>query len=110
MKFRNEPVYDFVALVIYDNLNERVAKAVLQRQALAVVEGDVHRAGGLKKLFVIHFRNVSAPLPHFHEAYLNEGYMDMYKIIRALRKVDFDGVLIADHWPTSVAGPLVSHV
>ena len=29
--------------------------------------------GGLKKLFVIHFRNASAPLPHFHEAYLNEG-------------------------------------
>ena len=34
----------------------------------------------------------------------------MHKIIRALLKVDFDGVLIADHWPTSVAGPLVSHV
>ena len=65
--------------------------------------------GSRKKLFVIHFRNVNAPLPHFHETYLNEGYMDMYKIIRALRKVNFDGVLIADHWPTSVAGGLVSH-
>ena len=66
--------------------------------------------GGVKKLFIIYFRNVSALLPIFHEAYLNEGYMDMYKIIRTLRKVDFDGVLIADHWPTSVAGPLVSHI
>jgi mannonate dehydratase len=64
--------------------------------------------GRLKKLFVVHFRNVHAPLPHFRETYLNEGYMDMYKIMRALRKVNFKGVLIADHWPTSVAGPLVS--
>jgi len=64
--------------------------------------------GGLKKLFVIHFRNVSSPLPHFRETFLNEGYMDMYKIIRALRKVNFEGVLIADHWPTTVAGPLLA--
>jgi mannonate dehydratase len=63
--------------------------------------------GGLKKLFVVHFRNVSAPLPHFYETYLNEGYMDMYKVMRALRKVNFDGVLIGDHFPRMVGdGPL----
>ncbi len=60
--------------------------------------------GGLKKLFVIHFRNVSAPLPHFYETYLNEGYMDMYKIMRTLRKVNFEGVLIGDHFPAMVKG------
>ena len=60
--------------------------------------------GGLKKLFVIHFRNVHAPLPHFHETYLNEGYMDMYKVMKALRKVNFDGVLIGDHFPQMVTG------
>jgi mannonate dehydratase len=63
--------------------------------------------GGIKKLFVVHFRNVSAPLPHFYETYLNEGYMDMYKVMRALRKVNFDGVLIGDHFPRMVgSGPL----
>ncbi len=64
--------------------------------------------GGLKKLFVIHFRNVQGTLPHFYETYLNEGYMDMYKVMRALRKVNFDGVLIGDHFPRMVAsaGPL----
>ena len=64
--------------------------------------------GGLKKLFVVHFRNVSAPLPHFYETYLNEGYMDMYKVMKALRKVNFEGVLIGDHFPRMVTGEITA--
>jgi mannonate dehydratase len=56
--------------------------------------------GGLGKLFKVHFRNVEAPLPHFVETFLDSGYMDMYEVMRALREVDFDGVIIADHIPT----------
>lgn len=68
--------------------------------------------GGLKKLFVIHFRNVHAPLPHFRETYLNEGYMDMYKIMKALHKVNFEGVLVGDHFPGMVesAGPRAGQI
>jgi mannonate dehydratase len=55
--------------------------------------------GGQEKLFKIHFRNVSAPLPHFVETFLDDGYMDMYQVVRALREVEFDGVMIADHIP-----------
>ena len=55
--------------------------------------------GEQDKLFKIHFRNVSQPLPYFVETFLDDGYMDMYKIMRALREVDFDGVAIADHIP-----------
>ena len=55
--------------------------------------------GGEHKIFKVHFRNVSAPLPYFVETFLDDGYMDMYPIVKALREVDFDGVLIADHIP-----------
>ncbi|NLE45050.1 MAG: TIM barrel protein [Chloroflexi bacterium] len=51
------------------------------------------------KLFKVHFRNVNHPLPHFVETFLDDGYMDMYQVMRALRAVDFDGVIIADHIP-----------
>jgi mannonate dehydratase len=62
--------------------------------------------GSRKKLFVVHFRNIHAPLPYFRETYLNEGYMDMYKVMKALAKVNFDGVLIGDHFPRMAApGP-----
>ena len=38
--------------------------------------------GGMKKLFKIHFRNVSAPLPHFTETMIDDGYYDMSKIMK----------------------------
>lgn len=68
--------------------------------------------GSRKKLFVVHFRNVHRTLPHFHETYLNEGDTDMYKVMRALRKVNFDGVLVGDHFPQMVksAGPLAGQI
>ena len=63
--------------------------------------------GGLGKLFKVHFRNVRAPLPHFTETFLDDGYMDMYLVMKALRDVGFDGVVIADHIPQMVGGPRV---
>jgi hypothetical protein len=52
-----------------------------------------------KKLFKIHFRNVSHPLPHFTETLMDDGYYNMYKIMEALVDVNFDGLVIPDHVP-----------
>ena len=51
------------------------------------------------KIFKVHFRNVDAPLPHFVETFVDNGYMDMSKVMKALREVNFNGVLIPDHIP-----------
>jgi mannonate dehydratase len=56
--------------------------------------------GKQNKIFKVHFRNVNQPLPHFVETFLDDGYADMYKILEALKDVDFKGVLIADHIPS----------
>jgi mannonate dehydratase len=58
------------------------------------------------KLWKIHFRNVSAPLPYFVETFVDNGYMDMYKVMKALHEVDFRGAVIADHVPAMVGGRL----
>jgi D-mannonate dehydratase len=55
--------------------------------------------GPRKKLFKIHFRNVSAPLPHFTETLIDDGYYDMSKVMQALVDVDFEGIVIPDHVP-----------
>jgi mannonate dehydratase len=55
--------------------------------------------GGMKKLFKIHFRNVSAPLPHFTETLIDDGYYDMSKVMQALVDIDFNGIVIPDHIP-----------
>src|SRR6185369_5852765 len=60
--------------------------------------------GPRKKLFKIHFRNVSAPLPHFSETLIDDGYYDMSLIMQALVDVDFEGIVIPDHVP-NVGGP-----
>ena len=60
--------------------------------------------GGQGRIFKVHFRNVNAPLPHFVETFLDDGYMDMYKIMKALREVNFDGAVIADHVPVMAGG------
>lgn len=60
------------------------------------------------KLFKVHFRNVDKPLPHFVETFVDDGYMDMYKIMKTLREVNFDGVVIADHIPLMDNNPHVS--
>jgi len=64
----------------------------------------IHYFGRLKKVWKIHFRNVSAPLPHFVETFMDNGYYDMYKIMKALVEVKFDGIVILDHSPSLAGG------
>ena len=65
---------------------------------------EVIRHFGAEKIWKIHFRNVSAPLPHFIETFMDDGYYDMYKIMQALREVHYDGIVILDHSPAMVGG------
>ena len=55
--------------------------------------------GEQDKLFKVHFRNVDKPLPHFVETFVDDGYMDMYQVMKALHDVGFKGVAIPDHIP-----------
>jgi mannonate dehydratase len=58
-----------------------------------------------RKLFKVHFRNVTAPMPvGFVETYLDDGYMDMHAVMRALREVGFDGAIMSDHLEEMVGG------
>jgi mannonate dehydratase len=72
-----------------------------------VVE-TIHFFGKQKKLFKVHFRNVNQPYPHFVETFMDAGYMNMYKIMKALRDVDFRGCVIGDHFPEMVGGRYAS--
>ncbi len=56
------------------------------------------------KLWKIHFRNVTAPGSEFVETYIDNGYTDMYKLMKTLVDVDFRGNLIADHVPEMATG------
>jgi mannonate dehydratase len=68
---------------------------------------EMIRSFGAEKIWKIHFRNVSAPLPHFVETFMDNGYYDMYKIMKALHDVKFAGIVILDHSPRMVGGNFV---
>jgi mannonate dehydratase len=58
-----------------------------------------------KKLFKIHFRNISAPLPQgFVETFPDDGYVDMSRVMRALHDSGYTGAVISDHLPNMVGG------
>ena len=52
-----------------------------------------------KRIGYIHFRNVIGKVPHYREAFVDEGDIDMIKALRILRANEYDGVLIPDHTP-----------
>jgi mannonate dehydratase len=61
--------------------------------------GMIRDFGGRSKIQAVHFRNVSSPLPRFHETFMDDGYLDMYGIVKALRQVRFSGSMVPDHIP-----------
>lgn len=61
--------------------------------------------GQHQQLFKVHFRNVDAPLPHFVETFVDDGYGDMYAVMKTLQEVGFRGVAIPDHIPRMADDP-----
>ena len=65
--------------------------------------GDIEAAIGdylaRDKIFIVHFRNVSAPLPCFHETFVDEGYQDMNVLMRLFHDGGYRGTMILDHTP-----------
>jgi len=52
------------------------------------------------KLFNIHLRNIKGGWNHFQEVYPDNGDMNFVKVMRTLRDVGFDGMVMPDHVPS----------
>ena len=55
-----------------------------------------------KRIFIVHFRNVTAPHPEFTETFLDNGYFDMYQAMKTFVANGYDGTMILDHTPKFV--------
>jgi mannonate dehydratase len=64
------------------------------------IVGAIHEFGSRGHIFQIHYRNISSPGPSFHETFPDNGYMNMYKIMRALGEVNYNGMVVPDHVPS----------
>ncbi|MCL2060500.1 MAG: mannonate dehydratase [Oscillospiraceae bacterium] len=56
------------------------------------------------KVSIIHFRNVSGTLPYFIETFVDDGYQDMYYLMKEFIKAGYNGTMIYDHSPNMTTG------
>ena len=63
------------------------------------VTGAIYEFGSRGHIFQVHFRNISSPMPDFHETFPDNGYLDMFRIMTALARVGYDGMIVPDHVP-----------
>jgi mannonate dehydratase len=68
-----------------------------------MTEGDIYAAvdrySQQGKIAYIHLRNVVGKVPTYRETFIDEGDVDMLRILAILANNNFDGVVIPDHTP-----------
>jgi mannonate dehydratase len=68
-----------------------------------MTEGDVYDAvdqySRRGNIAYLHLRNVAGKAPHYRETFIDEGDVDMIRILSILKRNHFEGVIIPDHSP-----------
>ena len=68
-----------------------------------MTEGNIYdavdRYSRQGKIAYLHLRNVAGKVPHYRETFIDEGEVDMIRILAILHRNRFEGVIIPDHTP-----------
>ena len=68
--------------------------------------GDIYQAieyfNRERKIFLVHFRNVDKQLPCFVETFIDDGYGNMFDLMKAFVRTDYNGTIVMDHSPVMV--------
>ena len=61
--------------------------------------GAIRFFGTRGKIFHVHFRNVTGPVPKFSETFIGEGHIDMMEAMKVFHEVGVDVSMVEDHVP-----------
>ena len=68
-----------------------------------MTEGDIYDAvdqySRQGKMGYVHLRNVRDKVPRYQETFIDDGTVDVLRVLRILKKNSFNGVIIPDHAP-----------
>ena len=75
-----------------------------------MTEGDIYdvvdQYSKQNRLGYVHLRNVRDKVPHYKETFIDDGEVDVLRVLAILHRNKFDGVIIPDHAPQmSCAAP-----
>lgn len=73
-----------------------------------MTEGDVYEAvdaySRQQRVAYVHLRNVHGKAPRYQETFIDDGDVDMLRVLQILHANGFDGVIIPDHTPQMTCG------
>ncbi|KVS70067.1 mannonate dehydratase [Burkholderia cepacia] len=97
----NEPhKYDqLLAINPSPSNNLELCLGSLQEMRSGDVYDAVDRYSRANRIGYIHFRNVIGKVPKYREVFVDEGDIDMARIMKILKANKFEGVLVPDHTP-----------
>lgn len=100
---------------LYQKLIDLVPSPVNQLEccvgSLAEMQDDtlyecLDRYAAQGKIAYVHLRNVRGKVPHYCETFIDDGEVDIPRVIGILKRNNFEGVVIPDHAPQmSCAAP-----
>ena len=68
-----------------------------------MTEGDIYeevdRYSLQRRIGYVHLRNIKGKVPTYKETFIDDGDVDMLRVLGILKRNGFDGVLIPDHTP-----------
>ncbi|HUJ44949.1 MAG TPA: mannonate dehydratase [Opitutaceae bacterium] len=68
-----------------------------------MTEGDIYEVvdqfSRQGRIGYVHLRNVTGKVPHYRETFIDDGDVDILRVLRILRDNGFAGVVIPDHTP-----------
>lgn len=75
-----------------------------------MTEGDIYdvvdQYSSQHRLGYVHLRNVRDKVPHYKETFIDDGEVDVLRVLAILQRNQFEGVIIPDHAPQmSCAAP-----
>lgn len=75
-----------------------------------MTEGDIYQTvetySRQQRLAYVHCRNVTGKVPYYRETFIDDGDIDVLRVLRILQQTGFEGVVIPDHTPQmSCAAP-----
>jgi mannonate dehydratase len=75
-----------------------------------MTEGDIYEVvdqySRQHRIGYVHLRNVRDKVPHYKETFIDDGEVDILRVLAILHRNKFDGVIIPDHAPQmSCAAP-----
>jgi len=68
-----------------------------------MIEGDIYEAvdaaSQAGRIGYVHCRNVRGKVPTYRETFIDEGDIDVLRVLRILKRNGYEGVIIPDHAP-----------